>query len=101
MGNFLDWQQTDFYMLLGVTRMATAKEIHKAYREKAKIYHPDKYPLDSVDRKIAEKQFKLITVAHETLTDSVQREKYDEQLELIQSCYQAAVIFDFKSIPKE
>lgn len=101
MANYLDWQQTDFYTLLGVTQMASNKEIHKAYREKAKVYHPDKYPLDSPERKSAEKHFKLLAIAHETLTDCQKKAKYDDQLELIQACYQSAVIFDFKPIPKE
>ena len=99
--NYFEWQQSDYYTLLGVTQMSGNKEIHKAYREKAKLYHPDKYPLNSVERKTAGEKFKELTVAHDTLMDAQKRSAYDDQLAIIQSCYQAAVIFDFKPIPKE
>ena len=37
---------TDPYSVLGISRDATEQEIKKAYRQKAKLYHPDFHPND-------------------------------------------------------
>lgn len=37
---------TDPYSVLGITKDATEQEIKKAYRQKAKLYHPDFHPDD-------------------------------------------------------
>jgi curved DNA-binding protein CbpA len=47
-------KNTGYYDLLGVKKTATDDEIKKAYRKKAKIYHPDKNPDDP---ETAKKQF--------------------------------------------
>ena len=44
----------DYYSILGVDKSANADDIKKAYRKKAKQYHPDKNPGD----KNSEEQFK-------------------------------------------
>ncbi len=63
----------DFYKILGVDRDATPEEIKKAFREKAKKYHPDV-------NKGAEEFFKKITAAYETLIDEEKRKIYDEKI---------------------
>ncbi|CAH1253607.1 DNAJC7 [Branchiostoma lanceolatum] len=74
-------KQTDFYKILGVERFATANEIKKTYRKLALKCHPDKHVGASEDEKIAmEKKFKAIGEAHKTLSDPVERAKYDEEL---------------------
>ena len=46
-------QAKDYYKILGIQKSATAKEVKKAFREKAKLLHPDKN--DSPD---AEQEFR-------------------------------------------
>ncbi|RMA93109.1 DnaJ domain-containing protein [Hydrogenothermus marinus] len=60
----------DFYKILGIPKNATKDQIKKAFREKAKKYHPDINPEGS-------EKFKLITKAYETLINDEKRKQYD------------------------
>ena len=64
----------DYYNILGVSRTASDKEIKQAYRKLARQHHPDVNRGD----KDAEERFKRINEAHEVLSDSEDRRKYDE-----------------------
>jgi len=64
----------DYYKILGVDRNASEKEIKRAYRRLAREFHPDVNP----DDKQAEEKFKEINEAHEVLSDSEKRSKYDQ-----------------------
>ncbi len=63
----------DFYKTLGVGKQASADEIKKSFRRKARQYHPDVKP----DDKAAEQKFKEINEAYEVLGDEKKRQQYD------------------------
>lgn len=62
----------DYYKILGVNRDTSDAEIKKAYRKKARQYHPD------VSKEAnAEERFKEINEAYEVLGDKEKRSQYD------------------------
>src|SRR5215210_3011263 len=63
----------DYYQTLGIKRDAQPEEIKKAYRRLARKYHPDVNPGD----KAAEERFKLMSEAHDVLSDPKKRSVYD------------------------
>ena len=68
-------QKRDYYEVLGVSKTATDEELKKAYRKLAKKYHPDANPDNKEE---AERKFKEINEAYETLSDSQKRKMYDQ-----------------------
>jgi DnaJ-class molecular chaperone len=63
----------NFYDTLGINKSASADEIKKAYRKQAMKYHPDKNKGDTN----AEKKFKEVNEAYQTLSDPGKKKQYD------------------------
>jgi DnaJ homolog subfamily C member 7 len=70
-------KRKDYYKILGVDKDAGDKEIERAYKKKAAIYHPDKTQGD----KEKEALFKDCLEAKEILTDPQKRTMYDQGID--------------------
>ena len=66
-------QKRDYYEVLGLDRKASDSDIKKAFRSKAREFHPDKNPDDPE----AEARFKEVQEAYAILSNPDERRKYD------------------------
>ena len=64
--------EKDYYAILGVSKDASAKEIQKAFQQKARKLHPDVNKAPD-----AEERFKEVSEAYAVLSDEQKRARYD------------------------
>jgi hypothetical protein len=67
----------DYYTLLGVSREASQEEISRAYRQKARQFHPDLQPPERAEW--AGERMKELNAAYEVLGDTARRSEYDRR----------------------
>ena len=74
-------ERATFYEILGVDESASASTIRRAFKEKAKEFHPDKHSnagLEELAR--MEEKMKEVSAAHTCLSDPEKRKDYDRKL---------------------
>ena len=66
------------YEVLGVSRTCDRETLHRTFRQLSKEYHPDRFP--ESERARAEKRYKQIVIAFNTLKDIKLKERYNKSL---------------------
>ena len=69
----------DYYKILGVSQNATASEIKRAFRKKAKELHPDVLQSQEKVNSSRKEEFTLVLKAYEILSDLHQKRMFDEE----------------------
>lgn len=64
---------TDHYAALGLDSAATLADVKKAFRQKAALHHPDRNAAAD-----APARFRAVQEAYEVLSDTAQRQAYDD-----------------------
>jgi curved DNA-binding protein CbpA len=65
----------NYYLILGISPQANAEGVRRAFREKAKKYHPDKTGQEGTSF------FQDITEAYEVLSDPGRRSEYNRKFD--------------------
>ncbi len=67
-------EKRDYYEVLGLQKGASEDEIKKAFKKKAREFHPDLHP----DDPSCEEKFKEVNEAYEVLSDPDKKQRYDQ-----------------------
>ena len=68
------------YQVLGVGLSATQRDFTRQYRKLAAKWHPDKWATATTEeQKLAERRFRVVAEAYETLRDPELRAKHDRE----------------------
>ena len=67
-------EKRDYYEVLGLSKGASEDEIKKAFKKKAREFHPDLHPDDAE----CEERFKEVNEAYEVLSNSDKKQRYDQ-----------------------
>ena len=67
-----------YYEVMGLPNTATPEDIKKAYKKLVREFHPDRHSGNPEEQEKAEKIFKDINEANETLSDPKKKARYDQ-----------------------
>ena len=81
-GKVAAMRKLDYYEILGLPTTANREDVKRAYFALAKEYHPDKHfgSSSAEVRQLAQQIYDLISTAHDTLADPIERERYVREL---------------------
>lgn len=71
-------KEENYYDVLGVDKTCQLKDIKKAYRKLALLYHPDRVPPEKKEESTV--KFRQVSEAYEILSDESKRAEYDRSL---------------------
>lgn len=72
-------KKKNYYEFFGVAQNATEEELRRAYRRKARLYHPDIGKTPEQSKQLTE-QFKQLQEVYSILKDPQKRASYDETI---------------------
>ncbi len=77
----------NYYKILNIKPGTNQQEIHKAFLQLAKLYHPDNFANrdDPEEFAVADKIFKQINEAYSVLSDPARRKQYDDGMKTVQT----------------